>query len=83
MRTAIVVDLSTAVIQLGLLIVVGVFAILLASSMQNVLQLMLYSYAFMVSGLLIPVLGILYFKRKDPGAAFDPQPRWQDDLRQV
>jgi len=51
-------------------IIVGVFAILLASSMQNVLELMLYSYAFMVSGLLIPVLGILYFKRKDPGAAF-------------
>jgi SSS family solute:Na+ symporter len=31
---------------------VGLFAILLASQMQNVLELMLYSYAFMVSGCL-------------------------------
>ncbi len=49
---------------------VGVFAILLASQMQNVLELMLYSYAFMVSGLFVPVLGALFWKKSNPKAAF-------------
>ena len=49
---------------------VGVFAILLASQMQNVLELMLYSYAFMVSGLFVPVLGALFWKKSNPTAAF-------------
>jgi SSS family solute:Na+ symporter len=31
--------------------------------MQNVLELMLYSYAFMVSGLFIPVLGALFGRK--------------------
>jgi hypothetical protein len=31
--------------------------------MQNVLELMLYSYAFMVSGLFIPVLGALFWRK--------------------
>jgi SSS family solute:Na+ symporter len=43
-------------------LLVGIFAILLASQMQN-LELMLYSYAFMVSGLFIPVLGALFWKK--------------------
>jgi SSS family solute:Na+ symporter len=30
--------------------------------MQNVLELMLYSYAFMVSGLFVPVIGALFGK---------------------
>jgi SSS family solute:Na+ symporter len=38
--------------------------------MQNVLELMLYSYAFMVSGLFIPVLGALFWKKSHPIAAF-------------
>ena len=38
--------------------------------MQNVLELMLYSYAFMVSGLFIPVIGGLFLKRLSPTAAF-------------
>ena len=38
--------------------------------MQNVLELMLYSYAFMVSGLFVPVVGALYWKRSTPSAAF-------------
>jgi SSS family solute:Na+ symporter len=42
----------------------------LASQMQNVLELMLYSYAFMVSGLFIPVLGALFWKKSHPIAAF-------------
>lgn len=51
-------------------LIVGVFAILLASQMQNVLELMLYSYAFMVSGLFVPVLGALFWKKSHPIAAF-------------
>lgn len=51
-------------------LLVGLFAILLASQMQNVLELMLYSYAFMVSGLFIPVLGALFWNKSHPVAAF-------------
>jgi SSS family solute:Na+ symporter len=49
---------------------IGAFAVLLATKMQNVLELMLYSYAFMVSGLLIPVLGSLLLKKPSARAAF-------------
>ncbi|MBL7105561.1 MAG: sodium:solute symporter family protein [Bacteroidales bacterium] len=49
--------------------ILGVFALLLALSMNNVLELMLYSYAFMVSGLFIPVLGALFLKKHNPFAA--------------
>jgi SSS family solute:Na+ symporter len=49
--------------------VIGFFAILLATVMQNVLELMLYSYAFMVSGLLVPVIGMLSIKNPSPIAA--------------
>jgi len=38
---------------------VGITSVLLASHMQNVLELMLYSYAFMVSGLFVPVLAMI------------------------
>jgi len=48
---------------------IGVSAILLASYMTNVLELMLYSYAFMVSGLFIPVLAALYGRKPNPLAA--------------
>jgi SSS family solute:Na+ symporter len=51
-------------------LLVGFFAILLASQMQNVLELMLYSYAFMVSGLFVPVIGALFWKKSHPTAAF-------------
>ena len=51
-------------------LLVGAFAILLASRMQNVLELMLYSYAFMVSGLFVPVIGALFWKKSHPVAAF-------------
>lgn len=47
----------------------GVFALILAGSLQNVLEMMLYSYAFMVSGLLIPLIGALFFKVRDTFAA--------------
>lgn len=51
-------------------LVLGVFALFLATTMQNVLELMLYSYAFMVSGLFVPVLGAFYWKRSSSIAAF-------------
>jgi len=44
-------------------LVLGVLALLLAASMTNVLDLMLYSYAFMVSGLLVPIIGALFWSR--------------------
>ncbi|MCB0820467.1 MAG: sodium:solute symporter family protein [Bacteroidetes bacterium] len=47
----------------------GLIAVLLAAGMQNVLELMLLSYAFMVSGLLIPVLGGFIIKEPSPAAA--------------
>lgn len=50
-------------------LVIGIFALLLASTMQNVLELMLMSYAFMVSGLFIPVLVALFGRNKNANAA--------------
>ncbi|MFC0876235.1 sodium:solute symporter [Saccharicrinis sp. FJH2] len=50
-------------------LVIGTIAILLATTMQNVLELMLYSYAFMVSGLFVPVLAILILKKPSASAA--------------
>ncbi len=42
-----------------LTLLVGVLALFLALKMPNVLELMLHSYTFMVSGLFIPVLAVL------------------------
>ena len=53
-----------------LTLAIGVLALLLASYMQNVLELMLYSYSFMVSGLFVPVIAGLYSQRKSSLAAF-------------
>ncbi len=50
-------------------LLIGVLALLLATYMTNVLDLMLYSYAFMVSGLFVPVLVALYWKNPNPTAA--------------
>lgn len=50
-------------------LIIGVLALFLASYMTNVLELMLYSYAFMVSGLFIPVLMALYTKNPNAKAA--------------
>lgn len=49
---------------------IGAIALLIAMSMQNVLELMLLSYAFMVSGLFVPVIGGMYWNRATPTAAF-------------
>ncbi|MEX2380206.1 MAG: sodium:solute symporter family protein [Vicingaceae bacterium] len=50
-------------------LIIGAFAVFLALEMKNVLELMLYSYAFMVSGLLVPVLGMLFLSRPSVNAA--------------
>ncbi len=54
----------------GLTFVLGTMALLLATRMPNVLELMLYSYAFMVSGLFVPVIGALFMKKASSTAAF-------------
>lgn len=48
---------------------IGAAALFLASAMTSVLDLMLYSYAFMVSGLFIPVIGALWWKRSSSTGA--------------
>jgi SSS family solute:Na+ symporter len=48
---------------------IGALALVLASFMTNVLEMMLYSYAFMVSGLFVPVLAALFGKRPNANAA--------------
>lgn len=64
-------DLSQYTIRISQIttFIIGGLAILIASSMQSVLELMLLYYSFMVSGLLIPVLGILLSKKRKPRAA--------------
>jgi len=44
-------------------LIVGATALFLAMKMPNVLELMLYSYSFMVSGMIIPVLAALFTKK--------------------
>ncbi|MGZ2368390.1 sodium:solute symporter family protein [Ancylomarina sp. YFZ004] len=48
---------------------IGILAIILATMMENVLELMLYSYAFMVSGLFVPILGTMFLKNPSSKAA--------------
>ncbi len=48
---------------------IGVTAILLASVMENVLELMLYAYAFMVSGLSVPIVAAIFLKQRYAEAA--------------
>lgn len=50
-------------------LVIGALGIFIALQMTEVLSLMLQSYAFMVSGLLVPVIMMLYVKKPSPLAA--------------
>ncbi|GAB2496571.1 sodium:solute symporter family protein [Algoriphagus taiwanensis] len=52
-----------------LTLVIGIIAVLIAWQMTEVLSLMLYSYAFMVSGLLVPVVAGLFLDIRNPTAA--------------
>ena len=60
---------NNLILSQALTFVIGAFAIVLALHMQNVLELMLYSYAFMISGLFVPVLAMLFIKNPSPAAA--------------
>ncbi|MDG5767292.1 sodium:solute symporter family protein [Balneolales bacterium ANBcel1] len=51
-------------------LVLGLLAFMLAAVFDTVLQIMLYSYAFMVSALLVPIVGGLYWKRSSSAAAW-------------
>jgi len=48
---------------------IGVAALIIAWQMTNVLTLMIYSYAFMVSGLLVPVIAGLFWHSTNAKAA--------------
>jgi SSS family solute:Na+ symporter len=61
---------SFLLISQGFTLVLGTLALLLATVMPNVLELMLYSYAFMVSGLFVPVMAALFLKKASSIAAF-------------
>lgn len=50
-------------------LVVGALALLLATTFDTVLGLILNAYAFMVSGLLVPTLGAYFWKGSRPEAA--------------
>ncbi len=62
--------LSTSFASRLVTLVAGTVAVLIALRMTNVLDLMLYSYAFMVSGLFVPVVAILTGYGKNERAAF-------------
>jgi solute:Na+ symporter, SSS family len=51
-------------------LVIGVLAIVMASSFNNVLDAILYAYSFMVSGLFVPTLGAYFWKRSSSTGAF-------------
>lgn len=53
----------------GFTLVLGAIALALAAGMENVLSLMLHSYAFMVSGLLVPLVAALFFGQRHVAAA--------------
>ena len=52
-----------------LTMVIGVLALLIALKMTSVLDLMLHSYSFMVSGMFVPVLAALFLKKPHSNAA--------------
>ena len=53
-----------------LTLLIGVLALLIALKMTSVLDLMLHSYSFMVSGMFVPVLAALFTKKPNATAAF-------------
>jgi len=61
---------STLRISQLITLAIGVLALILAWQMENVLELMLYSYAFMVSGLFVPVIGAFFWRKSSTIGAF-------------
>jgi SSS family solute:Na+ symporter len=56
-------------LSMGVTALVGLLAVLMAANFRSVLDAILYAYAFMVSGLLVPALGVFYLKRGGAAAA--------------
>jgi SSS family solute:Na+ symporter len=54
----------------GITLLLGFSAILVAWKVPNVLELMLHSYSFMVSGLFIPVIAGIFLKNRSNEGAF-------------
>jgi SSS family solute:Na+ symporter len=52
-----------------LTLAIGILALLIALKMNSVLELMLHSYSFMVSGMFIPVLAAILLKKPNAKAA--------------
>lgn len=52
-----------------LTLLIGIMALILALKMTSVLDLMLHSYSFMVSGMIVPVLAALFTRRTNSVAA--------------
>ncbi len=50
-------------------LIIGILALFIALKVSSVLDLMLHSYSFMVSGMIIPVLAALFTKKPNPNAA--------------
>ena len=50
-------------------LVIGVLTLVIASSFETVLELILHAYAFMVAGLFVPTLGAYFWKKSHPSAA--------------
>ena len=53
----------------GATLILGTMALLLATVMTNVLDLMLLSYSFMVSGLFVPLIAAMFFRKRNASAA--------------
>ena len=51
-------------------LIIGVSAIVIAVSFEKVLEIILYAYSFMVSGLFIPTLGAYFWKKSSSTGAF-------------
>lgn len=51
-------------------LVLGIISLIIALSLENVLEAMLFSYAFMVSGLFVPIVGAFYWKKSNKSGAF-------------
>jgi len=60
---------NSLLLSQSLTFIIGLLAIFLAVKMTSVLDLMLHSYSFMVSGMIIPVLAALFLKNPDSQAA--------------
>ena len=50
-------------------LIIGALTLIIASSFNTVLEIILHAYSFMVAGLFIPTLGAYFWKRSDSTAA--------------